>query len=152
MKKIKGLSLLELLVVLAIITIISAMAIDYYSDYIKKAEVARYTKLTNNLKSEVIEDYFNGLDYPDLNKYVDNYNLYNRSYSVHIYADNHGIIREVISDNNDKYLRKLVYFPTIYKNTTVKWVCEAFGFDGVMSDSCISKLKNDSEVIPNNLI
>ena len=77
MKKIKGLSLLELLVVLAIITIISAIAVSYYNDYIKKAEVARYTKLTNNLKSEVMDNYFNGLDYLDLNKYVDKYNLHN---------------------------------------------------------------------------
>ena len=75
MKMNKGFTLIELLIVIAIVGILSAIALPAYQDYMVRSKVTEGLSLANDAKLHVVESYTFGitdfsLDYtaPDLTK------------------------------------------------------------------------------------
>lgn len=62
--QIKGLSLIELMVVVAIIAILSAIAIPAYQDYVVRAQVAEGIGLTTSARVAITTHYGDRGDYP----------------------------------------------------------------------------------------
>ena len=58
-RKISGFTLIELMIVIAIIGILSAIAIPAYQNYVARAQVSESVSLMDGLKSSVADNYFN---------------------------------------------------------------------------------------------
>ena len=64
MKKTQGFTLIELMIVIAIIGILAAVAIPSYNDYLARAQVTEATGLTNGMKTAIKEWYSDRGGYP----------------------------------------------------------------------------------------
>ena len=60
----KGFTLIELMIVVAIIAILAAIAIPAYSDYVKRAKVSGALAESNGLKTAIAEHYQTNGSYP----------------------------------------------------------------------------------------
>src|SRR5580698_2935258 len=63
----KGLTLIELMIVVAIIAILAAIAIPAYQDYLVRAQVSEGAVLTDGAKTAVAEYYSNTGSFPSQN-------------------------------------------------------------------------------------
>ena len=59
MKKQQGFTLIELMIVVAIIAILAAIAIPQYNDYTARAQLSEAVELTGGLKTPIAEAYAN---------------------------------------------------------------------------------------------
>ena len=57
MNKIRGFTLIELMIVVAIIAILAAIAISQYQDYVAKAQFTEAVSIADGLKTKVVEVY-----------------------------------------------------------------------------------------------
>jgi type IV pilus assembly protein PilA len=64
MRSAKGFTLIELMIVVAIIAILAAIAISQYQDYVIRAQVAEAAALAEGAKSAVVEFYSNTGRFP----------------------------------------------------------------------------------------
>lgn len=58
-KESKGFTLIELMIVIAIIGVIAAIALPAYQNYVARAQVSESISLMDGLKSSVADNYFN---------------------------------------------------------------------------------------------
>jgi len=65
-KNARGFTLIELMIVVAIIGILAAVALPAYQDYTVRAQVSECASITNGLKPQVVEYYNDRGTWPDL--------------------------------------------------------------------------------------
>ena|SRR5687768_3222606 len=68
MKNQKGFTLIELMIVVAIIAILAAIAISQYQDYVIRSQVSEGSALADGVKTAVAEYYQNRGEFPGTNR------------------------------------------------------------------------------------
>ena len=77
-KQVSGFTLIELMIVIAIIGILAAIAIPAYQSYVARSQVSEAISLMNGLKSAVSDNYFNSTICAD-NQTVNHFGITQRS-------------------------------------------------------------------------
>src|SRR5690606_18523793 len=67
MKKQSGFTLIELMIVVAIIAILAAIALPAYQDYVARSQVSEANSLASGAKTAVAEEYANTGDFSGIN-------------------------------------------------------------------------------------
>lgn len=68
MKINKGFTLIELMVVVAIIGILASISLPAYQDYIQRSEVVEALSMANTMREKVTRHYEENLEFPDNNE------------------------------------------------------------------------------------
>ena len=132
MKAQRGFTLIELMIVVAIIAILAAIAISQYQDYLIRSQVSEASSLADGVKTAVAEYYNNYSAFPSENalaglpapasiagKYVS---------SVEVASD--GTITTRFSDTppqqaNPKIDGKVLTFKGAVRGDSIEWACDS---------------------------
>ena len=127
MKKMqKGFTLIELMIVVAIIAILAAIALPAYQDYVARSQVSEAASLASGARTAVAEQYANKGAFTDIDN--DSAGLSDAASITGKYVDNVEVAGGVITATmgNDASAKvdtfALVYSP-VDEGGSVSWVC-----------------------------
>jgi type IV pilus assembly protein PilA len=121
----QGFTLIELMIVVAIIGILAAIAIPAYQDYTIRAQVTEGLNLASDLKAAVAEAYANDGDWPANNAAVGINLVKSGKYVTAVDIVDGGIIITYGNQANATSLatQTLALTPWLSANDDVIWVC-----------------------------
>lgn len=127
----KGFTLIELMIVIAIIGILAAIALPAYQDYTKRARVGEALSLAGGAKTAVTEYYSSNNDWPATNGDAglpDDDEIKGNSVEEVNVTD--GVITVTVADNIEKVDAKktLILSPSANAGS-VEWDCTGGGLD-----------------------
>ena len=140
----KGFTLIELMIVVAIIGILAAIAIPAYSDYTVRSQVTEGLNLASDLKAAVVETFATNGSWPANNasvgitatksgKYVSGVTISNGTITI-VYG---------VQANSNINGKKLALLPTTSNNGDVIWNC---GYKTTVGNTSPSAGTNGTDV------
>lgn len=124
-KQQKGFTIIELMVVVAIIGVLGAIAVPRYNDYIKRGKVAETFPLTHNMRIKYLEYFNEGNGKPtsngDLGFGAANTISGQGIDSVEVLAD--GSIQVTYSTAIDSTNPTMIFEPIIENGSITEWDC-----------------------------
>jgi type IV pilus assembly protein PilA len=149
MKKIQqGFTLIELMIVVAIIGILAAIAIPAYQDYTIRAQVTEGLNLASALKTAVAETYANRGVWPVDNNAVGITALPTGKYVTGLAIDN-GTITITYGDQANMNINGnfLSMVPKLSANDDVIWVCGNAADPAVANDPTVPPGANNTDLL-----
>ena len=129
----KGFTLIELMIVVAIIAILAAIAIPAYQNYLIRAQVSEGATLTDGAQTAVAEYYSNYGQFPGSNKSAGLAadTSITGKYVSQVSVGSNGLISATFSDTSPQSANAklngaiLIYSPVVSANGDIHWACKS---------------------------
>lgn len=132
----KGITLLELMITIAIIGIISAVAVPSIQNYTIKAQVEEAIILTSGVKSNILLYFSEAGDFPEDNEEA-GFESVGGKFVSSVDVDTGAIVARFGNDANAALVgARVTLTPVAQVNGTVKWVCSSTATDKYLPSSC----------------
>ena len=129
----QGFTLIELMIVVAIIGILAAIAIPAYQDYTKRARVTEGLSLASAAKTSVTEYYASNNSFPGSNASAGLATTISGASVSSVVVGTNGVITVTYSSLVDSTNNTLTLTPTATSGA-VTWVCAKGTTNGVLSN------------------
>ncbi len=136
MKKAQGFTLIELMIVVAIIAILAAIALPAYQDYLIRSQVSEGAVLADGSKPAISEYYSNRGVFPTAysSAGLADRNSFLGKYVTSVDSSTSGVIKVTYgAAANTKISSKLLDFSAITHAGSIEWHCKAPASGGVDS-------------------